>query len=168
MANKAMSPGKMAAKAIDKKITKSKPPVLIVKEEQYGLIPAKAILEKYGIKIILDAGCGIIEKDIPALGLTNYYGIDIEPNTVKKNSKKSRHGVSFHKYDIKTDLMPQADLIICDCLMHFDEKDKIKTIKNFERNNAKYILVPAAIRSIKALKLPEPLEKIGDMALWEL
>lgn len=137
---------------------------VIVKDVEFKAI-TKSFIDKYGIKIIVDAGCNVM-KDIPSLGLTNYYGMDIDATTQHKNSKLSRHGVSFHTCNVINDLLPQSDLIMCDCIDNFSDDEIVKAILNFKRSNARYLLLPSAIGNKKGINMPAPVEKVGTMSLW--
>lgn len=147
-----------------KSVPRKEEPAPPVVDEQFKAI-TKSFLVKHQIQIVVDAGCNEV-KNMPAFGLTNYYGMDIDSAKYKKNAKHMRHGVSFHIRNIISDLLPQADMIMCDCIAHFSDEDAIKTILNFKHSNAKYLLLPTEIGKKATMKMPEPIETVGNMSLW--
>ena len=136
------------------------------------------ILEKYEIKSVNDAGCG--EGWVRELceGI-DYCGFDI---VQRENAEL---------LDITSDIMPEADLIICrDVLFHLTDDLILESIENFKKSS-KYLLTTSQYdkkikrpkefggRAINAVIdlipiLGEPLEKIEEpldnrfLGLWSL
>jgi len=106
----------------------------------------------YKIKTILDIPCGDLAW-VSQLKINNlkYIGGDIVPELIEKNIKKSKTDFSikdmqFIFLDIINDLLPPSDLILVrDCLVHFSNKDIIKSLKNILRSNTKYLLTTSFI-----------------------
>jgi 2-polyprenyl-3-methyl-5-hydroxy-6-metoxy-1,4-benzoquinol methylase len=102
------------------------------------------IFKKLKIKTILDAPCGdfnwmklIIGTDI------SYTGVDIVREVIDSNNQTytTMPNVKFLNMNITKDKLPKVDLILCrDCLVHFNNKEIIETIKNFKKSGSKYLL----------------------------
>lgn len=114
----------------------------IIREVLPGLI------EKYGIKSMLDAPCGdffwmkeIIGK-ITAGGCL-YTGADIVADLVNENT--DRYGgerVRFLQLNLVEDSIPQVDLIFTrDCFIHLSFMNIYRVLKNYKASGSKYILV---------------------------
>lgn len=137
------------------------------------------IIEKYGIKSVNDAGCGLgWVKDAADI---DYKGFDI----------LKRENATI--LDFTDEIMPEADLIVCrDVLLHLPSPLVLKAIENF-RKSSKYLLasshydadnekLPEEMGGYNSLislvdapfNLGEPLEKIEEpmdnrfMGLWKL
>ena len=101
----------------------------------------QGLVEKHGIKSILDIPCGDFNwMRHVGLGDTIYIGADIVPDIISSNKEKHKN-ITFKVLDISEDLLPDVDLIIIrDCLVHFSFADIIKTMKNLKRCNYQYVL----------------------------
>jgi hypothetical protein len=101
------------------------------------------LLTELNIKTMLDAPCGDFHwmKEI-VLDLEQYIGIDIvEPMINENNRQHSRPDRKFIALNIVTDALPKSDLILCrDLFIHLRYKEILKTIENFKRSGAKYLL----------------------------
>jgi hypothetical protein len=157
------------------------------------------LVKKYGIRSMLDIPCGDFNwmKFVNLSGV-NYIGADIVEELIRQNTNKfaSDH-ISFSVLDVVRDTLPEADLIICrDGLVHLNDREVIKALKNIRNSNAKYLLMtnfpdhkknqkpgPDYWRPINfrlpPFNLPEPvllidenekLEQYSDksMCLWEV
>ena len=101
------------------------------------------LIEKLGIKTMIDAPCGdwYWMKDT-LLPVERYIGIDIVDKLVKKNKTLFGNSkIDFQCMDITIADLPSADLIFSrDCLVHLSFADAIKVISNFKRSGAKYLI----------------------------
>lgn len=107
------------------------------------------LFQDYEIKSILDAPCGDFNwmEQVNMDGIS-YVGIDIVEDLVTLNKENYKHkaGVEFRTGNIITDDLPKVDLILCrDCLVHFSYADIQKTLSNFKRSGAKYLLTTSFI-----------------------
>ncbi|MFH1758976.1 MAG: class I SAM-dependent methyltransferase [Patescibacteria group bacterium] len=102
------------------------------------------ILKEIGAKTLLDAPCGDFHwMQRIQLNIENYIGVDIVPALIKKNQQRygDAHKI-FLQLDIRNDVLPKADLIICrDCLVHLSLKDALAVINNFKKSDARYLLI---------------------------
>lgn len=101
------------------------------------------LLQHIGAKSLLDAGCGDFNwMQHVNLGVDRYIGVDIIPNLIMNNRR--RFGKStriFEVRDIMCEHLPRSDVILCrDCLVHFSITDIQRTLRNFQRCGALYIL----------------------------
>jgi len=106
------------------------------------------VFHELGITSMLDAPCGdFFWMRKVDLGSINYCGADIVRPIIEKNSKEFTD--STHKFvlkDIIHDNLPQTDLILCrDCLVHFSFENIIKTLINFQKSGARYLLTTTFI-----------------------
>lgn len=101
------------------------------------------VFQEYGIRSILDIGCGdfnwmkhIITDDI------TYTGIDIVKKIIDKNSELyTAQNISFIHANCCIDPLPRADLVICrDVLAHFSYGEAFKLIENIKKSGSKYVL----------------------------
>ena len=116
------------------------------------------LIHELKIQRILDAPCGDYNwfRLIPRKKNIFYLGADIVEPLIKKNQNLYKNeNTDFVKLDITEDSLPDADLWICrDCLLHFSNKDIIKTIDNFARSNIRYILTSTYTESDKNKNIP--------------
>ena len=73
------------------------------------------LIQKYNVKVFLDAPCGDYYwmKSVPLL--CEYIGVDIVPDLINNNNKT--YGNKFRCLDLTKDPLPRADMILCrDCL----------------------------------------------------
>lgn len=108
------------------------------------------LFREYNITSILDAPCGDFNwmSQVNLDGI-DYLGIDIVEDLIHLNKEnyKDKEGVQFRTGNIITDTLPKVDLIFCrDCLVHFSFADIQKTLKNFKRSGAKYLLTTSFIK----------------------
>ena len=117
------------------------------------------IINKYNIKTILDAPCGdfnwiknILNDDL------DYLGGDIVKDLIEKNlSEYKKDNINFKQLDIISDVLPDADLLICrDCLIHLSFKSINLFFKNIKKSNIKLLL-------LTSYKLKDPNKKIINL-----
>lgn len=102
----------------------------------------KALVKELGAKSLLDIPCGDFNWLSKVELEVDYLGADIVQALVEENTNKfgnnSRH---FIKLDMIQDNLPQVDLILCrDVLVHFNNKQIFRAIKNIKQSNSKYLL----------------------------
>lgn len=146
----------------------------------------KALFKKLGVKSLLDIPCGdfnwLKEVDLEV----GYIGADIVQELIEENNKKfgnsNRH---FIKLDMIQDKLPQVDIVFCrDVLVHFNNRQIFRAIKNIKQSNSKYLLTttfPAVNKNInivtgqwRALDLckppfnfPAPIEIVSEQCTEE-
>lgn len=102
------------------------------------------VLSKFNINYIFDAPCGDFHwmKLIDYSNKQKYVGGDIVPSLIDHLTLNySQHNINFIKIDIRTDHLPESDLMICrDCLFHFSNDDILLFFNNFIKSNIKYLL----------------------------
>lgn len=102
-----------------------------------------ALLKKLQLESLMDAPCGdFFWMGKTPLPVNNYIGIDIVDEIIRQNKiKYAAPGRIFLKKDLTTDLLPQADIILCrDCLVHLSFAHSLKAIENFKKSGSKYLL----------------------------
>ncbi len=143
------------------------------------LLPS--ILHSLEIKTLLDAPCGdcnwISRVDLSGI---DYTGADIVGKIIEINKTKFPDK-KFIIADITKDKLPKTDAVICrDCFIHLQNRQVIKSIKNFKRCGIKYILtntypvneniaIPTGYYrpvnlELSPFNLPAPLKMIDDYA----
>lgn len=103
------------------------------------------LLQRLGVKSMLDAPCGDFNwmrellKDAPADLV--YYGADIVEPLIESIKQYETDKVHFVVADIINDELPAAELILCrDCFIHLSNRDIRKTVDNFKKTGASYLL----------------------------
>jgi hypothetical protein len=102
------------------------------------------LLQRYGIRSLLDAPCGDFRWMREVVGaLDRYIGVDIVADLIERNTRfYATHRVSFLRADIATDPLPTADLILCrDCFIHLPTRLIHRTLRNFQTTGARYLLL---------------------------
>ncbi len=143
------------------------------------------LLERLGIRTLLDAPCGdanwISQVRLP---LREYYGVDIVPEVVELASRRSfpDDGCkrAFSVRDIVSDELPKADLVLCrDTLIHLSNQNVCSALTNFRRTGARYLVANVDLRlrrnrdievgntrpvnlAIEPFRLGLPLEVVAD------
>lgn len=113
----------------------------------------KALVKELCATSMLDVPCGDFNWLSKVELEVDYLGADIVQALVEENTNKfgnnSRH---FIKLDMIQDKLPQVDIILCrDVLVHFNNKQIFRTIKNIKQSNSKYLLTttfPAVNKNI--------------------
>ncbi|MGO6755255.1 glycosyltransferase [Rhizobium ruizarguesonis] len=101
------------------------------------------ILQRYGVKSMLDAPCGDwFWMQHVHLGVERYIGVDIVDALIEKNRTLfAKDGVEFASVDLSKDKLPSVDLIFSrDCLVHLSYADALKILRNFKASDAVYLL----------------------------
>ncbi len=102
-----------------------------------------ALLKKYNIRSICDAGCGDFNwmKHVD-MGKTRYIGVDIVGDIIDTNKALyANERRQFVELDIINEKLPEVDLILCrECLFHLSFADIQTTISNFKANRSMYLL----------------------------
>lgn len=146
------------------------------------------ILKQFGIRSMLDAGCGDCNWiRHSTLELDLYIGAEIVPELTMENRCRSWENGSYRRefltLDIARDRIPPVDLILCrHCLIHLTHRDVLRCFENFRASGSKYLMattIPTcrANRDVLAgsfrelnlelppFSLPAPLAKLNDVVL---
>lgn len=101
------------------------------------------LLRELGVKTLVDAPCGDFYwmKDLK-LDVEKYIGIDIVDEIILKNRRKySTDSREFITYDLVTETIPKADLILCrDCFSLLSNEDILQILKQFKKSGSRYLL----------------------------
>ena len=155
------------------------------------------VFERYEVKSLADAGCGDLnwmQQLLSQNAIKTYIGLDIINHLIQqlKEKFKDRYFLNFYRKDIRNDVLPMVDLILCrDVLFHFSEKDIFIFLQNFldsgslylltttHKNNSSFINQDIETGKWRYLDLfqqpynfPEPLERLEDgggdryLCLW--
>ena len=103
----------------------------------------KGIIEKLGIKSLLDAPCGDSHWIASLAGQLNLYlGLDIVADLIADNIRRyADRNMYFQVGDILTTPLPQTDAILCrDCLVHLNDASILQALHNFQASGAQYLL----------------------------
>lgn len=143
------------------------------------------LLKKYNCKSMIDAPCGdFYWMHMVDLPVVTYIGVDIVEPLIEHNQHLFASAQrTFMHLDMTTQILPQADLILCrDCFVHFSYSDIAKTIKLLKQSGTTYLLttcftnkghyrhnIPVATGDWRTIDLrldpflfPEPLEIINE------
>ncbi len=102
-----------------------------------------ALLERWGIRTMLDAPCGdwrwMRETPLP---LDRYIGADIVAPMIEDHQRRfADEGHEFLVRDITRDALPTVDLVFCrDCLVHLSHDDVRAALRNFRDSRSTYLL----------------------------
>lgn len=99
------------------------------------------LIQKFGIKSILDIPCGDWNwmKDVDLCG-ASYIGADIVDSLIQTNRWQYRD-IDFRVLDITKDELPKVDLIFTrDCLGHLSNDNVLRAIRNCQESGSKYLL----------------------------
>lgn len=102
------------------------------------------IFKKYNIRSVLDVPCGDFNwMKFVDLGNIEYIGADIVEELIRQNTNKfAGDHISFRVLDLVSDILPKADLILCrDGLVHLNNREVIRALKNIRKSKAKYLLM---------------------------
>ena len=101
------------------------------------------LLRRLGVRSLLDAPCGDFYwmKEVD-LGGVEYIGVDIVRDIIERDREwYAGPGRRFVLGDLVSDVLPNADLILCrDCLVHLPYAETRKTIANFRKSGATWLL----------------------------
>jgi hypothetical protein len=83
--------------------------------------------------------------------LEHYIGADIVKDLVAENRKKhEKSNRTFMHLDVSKDTLPHVDLILCrDLFLHIKYEDIFKILRNFKKNNARYVLLSTYAETTK-------------------
>ena len=101
------------------------------------------ILEKYGIKSLIDAPCGdYLWMSTLKFKFEKYLGVDIVSDLILKNKEKyAASTINFECADITDYEFPDFDAVLCrDCFIHLPFSCIFSALENFKNSNAKYFL----------------------------
>jgi len=101
------------------------------------------LLARHGVRSILDAPCGdFFWMKAVDLGGIDYTEVDIVPEIIARDVEQyGGPGRRFILGDLVEGALPQADLILCrDCLVHLPYAETRKTLENFRRSGATWLL----------------------------
>lgn len=110
------------------------------------------ILQRYNIETIFDTPCGDFNwMKLIDFKKYRYVGYDIVKDLIDKNNHLfGSENVHFAYANVITDILPQADIIICrDLLVHLPIKDIFAVLRNFKKSNSKYVLLTTFTRTHK-------------------
>jgi len=101
------------------------------------------LLEKLGIKSLLDAPCGDFNwmKEVPMPGI-RYTGVDVVQEMIAENhARYAGHQREFLCLDITGDPLPKVDTIFCrDGLVHLSNAEVFLALSNFKRSGSKFLV----------------------------
>lgn len=103
------------------------------------------LLREYGIRSLLDAGCGDANlfKNMKVENL-NYLGFDCVPELTALNQSFFKHHpqMKFETRDIVKAALPKVDLILCRDVVHYLPNKFIEEfLENCRRSGSKYLLI---------------------------
>ena len=102
------------------------------------------LIQQYNVKKMLDVPCGDFYwmSQIDFGPEFQYFGADVVPELIENNKKI--HGSANRRFihlDVSKDDLPKVDLIFCrDLLVHFSYQDAMRTLANFKRSGATWLL----------------------------
>jgi len=117
-----------------------------MRREDYFLPDLVRILKKHNLQNIFDVGCNnryLIKEFLK--NSFEYKGGDIDSKFVESNILT--YGPKFIYFDVTTDPVPEnTDVIFCrDILLGFSLGSIIKSLNNFKKSKAKYLLITTFI-----------------------
>lgn len=106
------------------------------------------LLEKYGVKTMLDAPCGdlfwmkTILPELMQKGI-QYTGVDIVARIIEKNKINfAAFNALFFNIDLSKGSIPKADIIFTrDCFIHLSYYNIYAVLRNYKKSGARYLLV---------------------------
>jgi SAM-dependent methyltransferase len=133
-------------------------------------------LKEYGIKDVLDIGCGDIEI-IKDLKIDNYIGYDISEIIIKRNQRIKPNWKFKYADILNLKKLPRADLVLClDVLIHqgterkffnilkkcLDSIKKIGVLTGCKKDGWNVFFHMSLDKAIKQLKPQAKIEKLGE------
>lgn len=113
----------------------------------------EVLIEKLGVRSLLDAPCGDFNwmKEAPLTGV-RYVGVDVVQELIEENQRRhSRADRVFLRADITRDSLPACDLVLCrDALVHFSDEDLWRALRVFQKSGSTYLATttfPAQVRN---------------------
>ena len=105
------------------------------------------LLEKYGVKTILDAPCGDMfwmKTILPELQFKGiqYHGADIVQGLIEKHRATFKDfDAFFHTIDLTRNPIPKVDLVFTrDCFIHLSYRNIYLVLRNYKLSGARYLL----------------------------
>lgn len=101
------------------------------------------IIEKFGIKSILDIPCGDFKwmSEIPLDSSVKYIGADIVPDIIENLNSSVHENREFVVLDARNGQLPKVDLIICrDLIFHMSFENGLKSLSNFKKSGSTLLL----------------------------
>ena len=112
-------------------------------------------IKNYNIKTVLDIPCGDFNW-FKKMNFTElkYTGADIVKEMIDINNKKySQDNIKFKVMDLLNDDLGDYDLIFNrDCLIHFDDKEIFKVLRNVSKTKSKYFATTSYLNSSKNIE----------------
>ena len=102
------------------------------------------LLEKYGIKTLLDAPCGdFFWMKETLLPIEKYIGGDIVAEMIAENNRLyGQENREFRSLHLLKSELPVADMLLCrDCLVHFSFEDIFSALSNIQKSPITYLLM---------------------------
>ena len=102
-----------------------------------------ALFRELGIRSILDVPCGDFfwmgKVDLEGI---DYIGGDIVQDIADRNNRMhGRPGVTFRKFDLTADRLPEVDLVLVrDCLVHLQYADISRALAGIRQSGSRYLL----------------------------
>lgn len=125
-------------------------------EETLGVRAAlPVLLRAFGIRSIVDVPCGdfnymraVLQAEATPTDI-DYTGLDIVSNLVQElqgafggRQRGSRHHLRFGQFDLATQYLPPADLIVLrDVLFHFDVERVRQVLRRIDASGCRYALI---------------------------
>jgi hypothetical protein len=103
-----------------------------------------AVLERHGIRSLLDAPCGDFHWMKHVAGtLERYVGVDIVRDLIDRNARLyGTDRIHFACADIVVDRLPEADAVVCrDCFIHLPTRLIRAALENFRASRIRYLLL---------------------------
>ncbi len=104
----------------------------------------KQIVERYGIRTLMDIPCGISDWLLKAkIPLERYIGADLIPELIHARRQKHLNlpGIAFEVMDIRNAVFEKFDLVLVrDCFTHFCYEDIMTAIRQVKQSGSTYLL----------------------------
>ncbi len=116
------------------------------------------LLRELQAKTLLDAACGDFNwMQHASLGDIKYIGADIVPELIERNRGRYANAQkTFLTLDISKNRLPPADVILCrDCLIHLSFERIKRTISNFKKSAARYLLCTTHTKITENIDCPD-------------
>jgi hypothetical protein len=107
-------------------------------------------IQDYNIKTVLDIPCGDFHWfQKMQFNNLNYTGADIVSKMIELNNIKfKKKNINFTVLDLLNDDLGDYDLIfIRDCLIHFNDKEIFKALRNISKTKSKYFATTSYLNS---------------------
>jgi SAM-dependent methyltransferase len=103
------------------------------------------IFKRYGIKTVLDVGCGDWNwmSQVDLSGVIEYIGWDVEASMIREDKERyeDEHVRFFDTSLLTCDMIPSVDLILArHVLIHFPNDEIVKALDKMRASGARYLL----------------------------